>query len=448
MSTSGPHQGARPHLKLTQKIVAGYLSVALFSLAALFLALIALKHQESSSRDLIEREFRAVDLVRELRANLLAQERLERQFLILREPDLLDLRQARFEAFHADWQQLSTLGIEEQSTLQSLVEPLAGHEQQILTLLQAKNTHLPEEFLSTTLAPLRATLSEQLEQTDQNLSARINLTLQRQYSESAHAFRLTLTLLLAGMIIGGAIAVRVVCSIRNSMRRLTDAVRQTAEERFDHSLEDMGDDEFGRLAKEFVNMGIKLRDLQRRYLDANPLTHLPGNLAIERELERRIASGEPFAHAYIDLDNFKAYGDRYGYQKGSDVIAITGQIIREAVTLNGNQGDLVGHIGGDDYLVLTTPERAELLARTIITRFDEQKQTFYTADDFAAGSYTGIDRFGEERIFPLMSMSIAIICSDNYQQPTHHLISEESAKMKEHLKHLPGSNYLFDRRKR
>ncbi|MCK7492802.1 MAG: adenylate/guanylate cyclase domain-containing protein [Comamonadaceae bacterium] len=159
-----------------------------------------------------------------------------------------------------------------------------------------------------------------LSEAARNREAIIDHSLQQLYSESTRAYRFTLVLLVLGSAIGGGIAIRVVRGIRRSLQRLTEAVRETAEERFDPSFQEIGDDEFGRLAGEFVQMGIKLRDLKRQHLDANPLTHLPGNLAIERELERRIASGEAFAHVYIDLDHFKAYGDRYGYQKGSDVL--------------------------------------------------------------------------------------------------------------------------------
>ncbi|OGR35757.1 MAG: hypothetical protein A2091_06520 [Desulfuromonadales bacterium GWD2_61_12] len=303
-------------------------------------------------------------------------------------------------------------------------------------------------MLEKELLPLRSTLDKGLLEASHNREALIDRSLQQLYNESDRAYRFTLVLLVVGVAIGGGIAIRVVQSIRHSLRRLTEAVRDTAEERFNPSLHEIGDDEFGRLAGEFVQMGIKLRDLKRQHLDANPLTHLPGNLAIERELERRIASGEPFAHVYIDLDHFKAYGDRYGYQKGSDVLAFTGELIRRNVEVNGNPADLVGHIGGDDYLVLTTPGCAEPIARSIIKEFDEARKTFYTSEDCADGQYEGIDRFGEKRTFPLMSISIAIICSDNVINPTRHSISAESSKMKEHLKQLPGSNYLVDRRKR
>ncbi len=162
-------------------------------------------------------------------------------------------------------------------------------------------------------------------------------------------------------------------------------------------------------------MGRKLRDLEQLRLDANPLTHLPGNLAIDREIEARFARGEKFAHLYIDLDHFKAFGDRYGYMAGSEVIAQVGDLAAQAAKTHGNGNELVGHIGGDDYVVLTSPERAEPIARGLIDKFDRIVPTLYSKEDLALGYYIGKDRFGTERKFPLLTMSIAIIQSENLE---------------------------------
>lgn len=437
----------RWQLNVTEKIVAGYLALAFFSFGALLLALFAIHRQAAISQDLVNRDFKAVTLIRDLRGNLASQERLERQFLILRDPALLALRQNRYREFSVSWEALQLLALDDTPPLQPSAAELL-RQQEALGMLLAKNSAAAEKFLTQQIVPLRSTLENGLLEAARNREGLIDRSLQRLYSESSRAYRITLVLLVLGIAIGGGIAIRVVQGIRSSLRRLTEAVRDTAEERFDHSLQEIGDDEFGRLAGEFVQMGITLRDLKRQHLDANPLTHLPGNLAIDRELERRIASDEAFAHVYIDLDHFKAYGDRYGYQKGSDVLAFTGELIRRIVETTGNPADLVGHIGGDDYLVLTTPDCAEPIARQIIKEFDAARKTFYTSEDYAEGHYEGLDRFGGKRTFPLMSISIAIICSDNVVNPTRHSISAESSKMKEHLKQLTGSNYLVDRRRR
>lgn len=445
-SSTARTQRWRPNV--TQKIVGGYLALALFSFGALILALFAIQRQATISRDLVDRDFKAITLIRDLRATLLSQERLERQYLILRDRVLLNLREKRQEEFAATWSALAALDLSDIAPWNETASALRQRDPDLLQLLHNDARKEADEYLSTKILPLRTALDRGLEEAAHNRETIIDHSLQRLYTDSAAAYRFTLILLILGVAIGGGIAVHVVCSIRRSLLQLTHAVRQTAEERFDITLDAMNDDEFGHLASEFVQMGIKLHEFKHLHLDANPLTHLPGNLAISRELDRRIASGESFAHIYIDLDHFKAYGDRYGYQKGSDIIALTGELIRKNVHAFGNPHDLIGHIGGDDYLVLSTPDCAEEIARHIVAEFDEQRKSFYTPADYEKGYYEGLDRFGEKRTFPLISISIAIICSDNLTNPTQHSISAESAKMKEHLKHLPGSNYLVDRRRR
>jgi diguanylate cyclase (GGDEF)-like protein len=216
---------------------------------------------------------------------------------------------------------------------------------------------------------------------------------------------------------------------------------------FGHQPELSGNDEFAQLARDFSLMGRKLRELEQLRLDANPLTGLPGNLAIDREIDLRIDRNSPFAHLYIDLDNFKVYSDRYGYNAGSDVLARVGQMIQRAVGEYGSEQDLVGHIGGDDYVVITSPESSELIAQKIIDKFTELAPTFYNEADRAAGEVAGQDRYGVKRIFPLMTISVAVIFSDHYEHPSRLLISQACARLKEYLKGQEGSNYMVGRRK-
>ena len=194
-------------------------------------------------------------------------------------------------------------------------------------------------------------------------------------------------------------------------------------------------------------MGQKLTELEQLHLDANPLTLLPGNLAIDREVEMRISNLEPFSHLYIDLDNFKVYSDRYGYKAGSDVLSKVGDLLKQVVGDYGSSQDLVGHIGGDDYVVLCSINSGEALAQKIIDGFTELVPSFYNAEDRTAGSFVGEDRYGVKRTFPLMTISIAVISSDRYEYPSRLAISQDCARVKEYLKIQEGSNYMLERRK-
>jgi hypothetical protein len=117
------------------------------------------------------------------------------------------------------------------------------------------------------------------------------------------------------------------------------------------------------------------------------------------------------------------------------------------VERHGGDDDLVGHIGGDDYVVLTTPDRAETLAKDIIKTFDSRVPELYQQNDLEAGFIIGKDRDGLKRSFPLLTISIAVTLSENMVHPTPLSISLSCAKMKEHLKQLKTSNDLIDRRK-
>ena len=421
-------------LSVTRKIVAGYLLTVCFSLLALSSAQHALNQQTGRAERLVTVDVKARTLVRDLRDTLLAQQNLLRQRAVLRDPALDELLLHRQQNLEQQWKALQALPLE-------LPE---GLEEQVAALQVAPGAdfQIEEDALLS-----GETLLEELGTLATTLETTIDTQLSDLGAASNRAYQLTWWLLLAGVALSAPVALMVILSIHRAIGSLTRATQAMAEGRFDQPLDLERDDEFGVLAREFTSMGQRLAQLKQANLDANPLTHLPGNLAIERALETRIAAGENFAHLYIDLDNFKAYNDRYGYQRGSEVIAHVGELTRQVVASFGSQQDLVGHIGGDDYVVLTSSEQAEAIAGELIRRFDADVPGFYTPEDRERGTILAHDRYGVERVFPLLTISIAVICSEHLEAPTSTAIGRECARMKEHLKTLPGSNLLVNRRK-
>ena len=156
---------------------------------------------------------------------------------------------------------------------------------------------------------------------------------------------------------------------------------------------------------------------------ANPLTRLPGNLALEREIKKRLDSGDPFSVCYCDLDNFKAYNDKYGYEAGDRVIFHTAQTIMNSVRDLGDNGDFVGHIGGDDFVVVTTPARDKLTCKAIAETFDGSIVKFYHAEDLARGSIDIENRSGTLERFPIMSITMAIVSGVKGDFPSTHVIA-------------------------
>lgn len=175
---------------------------------------------------------------------------------------------------------------------------------------------------------------------------------------------------------------------------------------------------------------------------ANPSTRLPGNVAIERVMLQRIEQQTPFVVCYCDLDNFKAYNDAYGFLKGDAVIQRTAQILVDATRSVGNADDFVGHIGGDDFVVISTPAQADVLCREIISRFDAAAPLFYDAEARRRGYITGVDRRGQPASFPLLSLSIVVVSSA--KRPFSHPgeIAQRSVLPKKKAKQVERSTYL------
>ena len=182
-----------------------------------------------------------------------------------------------------------------------------------------------------------------------------------------------------------------------------------------------------------------------READRNPTTDLPGNAAVERELQARLDRGEPLAVCYPDLDDFKAYSDTYGFDAANKVIRMTGRIVAGVVMLEGERDDFVGHIGGDDFIVLTAPERAEGICRKIVREFDEKIPAYYRPAHRADRGFVARDREGRRRKFPLMSISIAVVVDTRRAVRSLSEIGLRVARVKKRAKELAGSGYVIER---
>jgi diguanylate cyclase (GGDEF)-like protein len=179
----------------------------------------------------------------------------------------------------------------------------------------------------------------------------------------------------------------------------------------------------------------------------SPLTGLPGNVRIEEEIEARIALRQPFAVLYLDLDNFKAFSDRYGFVRGDEALRATGHLIRDTAKEAAGPGTFIGHIGGDDFVVVCEPERADGLAQEVIRRFDALAPSLYDDEDRRRGTIRSEDRQGNPRTFPLLSISIGI--ASTATRPFAHRAEAVgiATELKNFAKRDQGSSYATDRRR-
>jgi diguanylate cyclase (GGDEF)-like protein len=189
---------------------------------------------------------------------------------------------------------------------------------------------------------------------------------------------------------------------------------------------------------------LQWSQLQRQ---ANPLTGLPGNVSIEREVDRRLGSKQEFVFMYADIDNFKAFNDYYGYRRGDDAIKMTAEILAEAVKAKGGEEDFIGHIGGDDFVVITTPENTGAIGSTVVKIFDQRARHLFDKEDLDRGYVEVVNRKGTVDRFPLLTITIAVV--SNSKAKTDHIarLSDIACELKRYGKTLDGSVVVKERRK-
>jgi diguanylate cyclase (GGDEF)-like protein len=185
-----------------------------------------------------------------------------------------------------------------------------------------------------------------------------------------------------------------------------------------------------------------------RSLDANPLSLLPGNTSIMEELQRCISENLPFAVGYTDLDKFKIYNDKYGFEKGDEVIREVARLLIRVVREKAGSDAFIGHIGGDDFVFITNDAMIDNVCMEVIKRFDKMAPLFYNEQDRDAGYVIGKDRLGNEIKTGLLSISIGIV-SNVHQRITHVAqIGEIGAELKKYAKGFHQSNFVRDQRRK
>ena len=185
--------------------------------------------------------------------------------------------------------------------------------------------------------------------------------------------------------------------------------------------------------------------LRRRAADlASPTTKLPSSAAIDRAVNERLRLKTPFTLCYLDLDNLKAFNDHYGYAKADGVVQQTGDLLKSVMAEHGSPGDFLGHIAGDDFVFVTTPERAERISRCVIERFDRVIPLYYDKDDRTRGHIETDDRFGQRRQFPIMSVSVVGVTDAGGRFASHADIAAAAAALKRRAKAIAGSVFLHD----
>ena len=182
----------------------------------------------------------------------------------------------------------------------------------------------------------------------------------------------------------------------------------------------------------------------KQKMDCNPLTRLPGNPSIQARIEKEIASGHKFAVLYCDLNNFKSYNDKYGFGAGDKVLLATAKLIVDSAQQDPNS--FVGHVGGDDFIVVCALDKAEPIAQQMVAGMNRMGPSFYNDTDRAQGYMVSVNRKGESEKFGFLSIGIGIVHNTLKELTSFAQVSNIGSELKCLAKKHEGSYYAIDRR--
>lgn len=210
-------------------------------------------------------------------------------------------------------------------------------------------------------------------------------------------------------------------------------------------------DELELLASNFNKMSQALLIMTHRAEDSNPLTQLPGNRQIAAEVKKRLEDGRKFVFFHLDIDHFKAYNDAYGLARGDDALRNTSRVLQEVAQSFENQEIFIGHQGGDDFVMITSPAFAEQIAAAVCKKFDASLKDFYTTEDLQRGYFMSEDARSvslsvetEIKRQPLMSISIAGVSNRKKEYKLIDEILERAVGVKKQAKKIPYSVHIID----
>jgi diguanylate cyclase (GGDEF)-like protein len=437
-------------MDIASKMLLGYMLLVSLSVAVAIFALFSLQRLNSFNDGIIKVDVPALEAADSMLDAVLAQETYEKRFLILGRADMRSLFWERGKEFDHELSILQSLpgqGLSSLKKLRKLHRQYNDLFVREMRLVKSGNTSeasalsngAMKEKSERIIGMLRA-LTVQVKQDQEAKMLRIN--------ELGNSAFVTTTVLCVMSIVLGVLASLVVTRhIASSLGKLKIAAARIAEGDFNVDPNIETDDEIGALSRAFRFMGRRLAQLEEMYRDASPLTRLPGGVAIEQALNRRLGSREPIAFCVLDLDNFKSFNDQYGYAHGNEVIKETARIIEEAVKRKGSSDDFVGHVGGDDFVVITAPLFMREVCAEIIRVLDEGIGRFYNEKDRKNGYISGKNRQGEDARFPLMTISIAIVTNEQRSLTNALETSELAAELKDYAKSIPASVFVVDKRR-
>lgn len=437
-------------LDIASKMLLGYMILVLLTMVVIIYALVSLQRLNSLNSRIVTVDVPVQAAAEKMREALIGQDTYEKRYIILNSPDMRTLFLKRGEEFQHWMDVLHKLPDNRHLPLAQIVELYDEYTDLFATeaiMLRSGNRTGASRISNGPIKKKSEKIMEILLQMSASANSARDDKMRRISFIGKSAFLMTALLSILSVILGVIGSLVVTHHISSSIKKLSVATGQIAVGNFDYDPQIKSNDEIGALATAFVEMGKRLKKLEEMYLDASPLTRLPGGIAIENVMKKRLETKQPIAFCVLDLDNFKTYNDRYGYAQGSELLKETAQIIESALKAKGNADDFIGHIGGDDFVVITAPDRMRILSEEIIARFDRRIPDFYDETDRKNGYIAGKSRQGVEMKFPLITISIAIVTNEQRAISSPLEASEIAVELKDYAKTIPKSVFVIDKRR-
>lgn len=434
-------------LNIAQKMYLGIFPLLVLIVFISVFALAKLNQLTSLNESILGVNIPAQKDIMKMRGIAIDQESIIRRYIILKDEEFLKVFNDKGGQFLKTFNEFQNYSDELDIPFDDLEEAYTSYSRTLLTGIKVleKSKAKLEDFeqairvRQTELLNLLSSASA-IAKWDQNEKAAASASI------GSVAFKFALGLCIIGIILSAAGAALVARNIIGSIKKLHLATEMISQGNFDYRPDIDNKDELGDLADAFVSMAERLKSLEEMYLDSSPLTRLPGGVAIENMLKKRIDAKKLFAFCLLDIDNFKSFNDHYGYAKGNEMIQETASIIEQTINTKGSDDDFIGHIGGDDFVLLTTPDKYKMMCRTVIEEFDEKAPTYYVKEDRDRGFIVGENRQGQKVTFPLASISIAVVTNQHRILNNHIQVGEIAAEIKEHSKSITGSSMVVDQR--
>lgn len=424
--------------------------MALLTVVGGLYALVSLQKIASSSYNITNHHYILMESSKKMMDILLAQEAAEKKYLILKDPELQAMFLQRFEEFQSELARVRGLKLDSKTTKAVIRLDVLhrGTQDLFLREVQLIQSGLLGDAQALSDTEGRAVIDEMamiLRNIQKDMNWAVNKEMNLIVSQASSAVNITLGLCLLSLVLGITLALMITRNISKPLKQLQKATRLIAEGHLDHTIEARRQDEIGALATSFAHMTERLRELEALHLDASPLTGLPGNRAIENKIQELLAAGRMFSLCHIDLDNFKPFADKYGYAWGSEVIKEVANLLQSYIREALRTDIFVGHIGGDDYVLLGDPESIEVVCKKLVGEFERHIHSFYGEEDARNGYFVGKNRQGIFQKFPLITVTAAIVTDNGTRFKNPLEMARVAAELKEYAKMLPGSNYVTEK---